>query len=167
MKSKWRLLLVISLALLLASSFLSCASPAPNEENVLEEFYTSMDKYIGEFLLAEEIAVDSLNQQAELLTSGKLSTLEFGKRVYLIHLIHANTLKYINSKPEYAILQGVLWDINDGEAPKLGWYIPELANDKERAEYEYEQYLVDYVLLYELAIDRVVQRFTESESENP
>ena len=141
MKTKWYPLL-IGLTLLLATSLAGCA-PAANEENVLEEFYTSMDKYIGEFLLAEEIAVDSLNQQMELVRDGKITTLELRKRAYLIHLIHAHTLKYINSKPEYAILQGVLWDKNDGEAPNLGWYIPELANDKERAEYEYEEYYED------------------------
>jgi len=165
MKTKWHCFLLIGLCLSLAIPLVSCAPNPTPERSESEELWQLLGEYSQELTLAEMIMKDKANEQAILLEGGYITTLEFRKRMYQVQLIHAHTIHYIDSKPQYAPLIGFLFFSNQEKPPDLSCRIPELASDVERRETQCEQYLTDYVTLHYWAIEEFTQTLKSYESE--
>ena len=116
------------------------------------------DKHFAEYQVelqqASEIAIESMNQISDALRDPEsdVNMVTFGKRLFEITLIHANTLKYIDSRPKYAELHSELWD--DGVPPNLAWTIPE----DEYEEIQYEGYLNDYISFHDWVVEKLARR---------
>lgn len=154
--------------------FIGCGSSeslvASNDkaENAVEELWQSLAQYVYELELAETIAKNKMNREAERLQAGDINTLEFRKRVYYITAIQAHTFEYIDSKPDYAILNTFLWfSREDKKPPKLAWCIPELSADSEKREWQCEEYFTNYIQMHYWAIDEFKKTLGEYESETP
>lgn len=151
-ESRCYLTLLVVTVLLLASSVLSCDSSTNSSSNdelsikseLTQELWQSLMDYNLELAGVEQIRKESLDQIDEALKAGDISTLKFRKRAYEIILIEANTIKYIDRKPEYALLHTFMWE--GGKAPGLAWSIPELERDSEKREAEFEDYLQIYIV---------------------
>ena len=158
-----RLALII-LALLMLPTFLmvgiSCndktATLDDNEQGEAEQFADAFIDYALEVMLVADIATERLNKAAELLQNNQISMLECTKRGYQITLIHAYTLHYIDSKPEYQILFPFLYDKDS--PPSLGWSMPEFEADPEAAEASYWSYLEDYIYYHDWALQQAVEK---------
>ena len=165
----------IGLVCLIFIFFVGCASATPpspsnpdDTEDAVEELWQSLAQYVYELEIAETIAKDKMNQEAERLEAGDINTLEFGKRVYYVIAIQAHTFEYIDSKPDYATLNTFLWfSREDKKPPKLAWCIPELAADSEKREWQCEEYFTDYIQLHYWAIDEFKKTLREYEHEKP
>lgn len=169
MKIKWQSFVPIGLTLLLILSLVGCsASRDSNEEittdSVVDELWDSLREYTREIGQAQRIANENANKTAEAFRTGKVDGLEFRKRIYLITLIQANTISYIDSKYQYDTLHALMWMSNDGEPPTLYVRIPELERDSEKAEAEYEQYLNSYIDCHWQAIDDFAETLYEYEN---
>jgi len=110
--------------------------------------------YQGELQQAAEIAVESMNQAADALRdpASDVDMVTYRKRIYEITLIHANTIKTIDSRPKYAELHSELWD--EGVPPILAWSIPE----DEYEEIQYEEYLNGYISFHDWVVDKLARR---------
>jgi len=124
------------------------------KEDAVQEIVDAFYNYSSEFLLAEDIANSQMDKFTKLVQDGNISTLQFLKMNYQITLVHAYTLQYIDSKPEYQILFQLLY--NEDTPPNLGWFLPELEENPDAAEITYESYLNNYILQHKMAIQQVL-----------
>jgi len=164
-------ILVISVVL-----FGACVTPVPTPspstpdqaEDAVQELWQSLAQYVCELELAETIAKNKMNREAERLGEGHITTLEFRKRTYYAIVIQAHTIEYIDNKPDYAILNTFLWfSREDKKPPRLAWCIPELAADSEKREWQCEEYFTNYIQMHYWAIDEFKKTLREYESEEP
>jgi len=149
MKTELRSFLLMASALLLACTAVGCGASTIDEElrikrELTQELWQSLMDYNFELAGVEAIRNESIAQVSDALKSGTISTLKYRKRIYQIHLIEANTIRYIDNKPQYALLHSFMWE--EGEPPKLAWSIPELEKDSERREEEFQDYLQAYII---------------------
>jgi len=163
-----RFLLIISIFLLVVV-IVSCASSknAVDElqakRELTQELWQALMDYNFELAGAEAISKESYNQIDKALTDGTINTVKFRKRAYQIALIEANTIKFIDSKPQYILLHQFMWD--EHKAPSLAWATPELENDSERRETEFEQYLQGYIARHYDTVDTFCQFLKEQAKE--
>lgn len=149
-------IVIIVLVLIFTTFSMACGNTVNNEEtDDADELFDAFLNYALECKWAQEIAIERLNKTSELVLDGEIAPLECRKRFYQITLIHAYTLDYIDSKREYKILWPMVYASSD--APKLAWAIPELEQDYEAKEAEYESYLTDYIDHHYFAISEVVR----------
>ena len=156
--------LVLMLSVATFGGFLAgCSNTLVENEN--EEAKQVADAFLGyasEVMSADEIATERLNKAANLLRNGEFNMLEFCKRCYQVTLIHAYTLDYIDKKSQYEILWPLLY--GKDEPPSLAWCIPELEQDAEAREAQYESYLQDYIDFHNYALSEVVKKIGPPES---
>ena len=155
MKALLSILGLIILSLSLVSCTGETASVAPLssasdelqvKREVTQELWQELTNYKLELVAAEAIREESFSQIEKALKDegfSMSSALQHRKRAYQIVLIEANTMKFIDSKPEYAMLHTLMWE--SGRAPTLAWATPELETDSDRREAEFEQYLQGYI----------------------
>jgi len=156
------LMLMVSAAIL-GISLVGCSNtPTENGSEEVTEFADAFLSYALEVKLADEIATERLNKASDLLGKGEINTFEFRKRCYQVTLIHAYTLDYIDKKPQYEILWPFLYDKD--EPPNLGWCIPELEQDAEAREAQYESYLRDYIGFHTYALSEAVKKIEPPKS---
>jgi|GEM_PF-1637427 len=155
-----RFLLIISIFLLVVVS-VSCASSknAVDElqakRELTQELWQALMDYNLELAGVEAIRQESYDQINKALTEGTIDTIKFRKRAYQITLIEANTIKFIDSKPQYVLLHQLMWD--ERKAPSLAWATPELESDSEGREAEFEQYLQGYIARHYDTVDTFCQ----------
>lgn len=170
-KPKCYSILLLGLVLLLASLVVGCASSTNSPSNdelsikreLTQKLWQSLMDYNFELAGVEAIRNESLDQIDSALTDGDISTLKYRKRAYEIILIEANTIKYIDRKPEYALLHTFMWE--DGKAPTLAWGIPELEDDPERREFEFQDYLENYIMYHYIVVEEFSQILIERANE--
>lgn len=149
------LILVLLLIIVSFSCLVTACVSSSSKIDEAEEFADIFIDYALEVKLADEIATGRLNNATELLQTGEITTFEFRKRCYQIYLIHAYTLEYIDSKPEYKILFPLLY--GQEEPAKLDWCIPELEGDVEGVETSYESHLREYIDYHHEALAEILE----------
>lgn len=124
----------------------STSEPAPaNENELIQELWQSLMDYNFELAGVEAMRNESIDEISDALRDGNISTLKYRKRMYEIRLIEANIIKYIDLKPQYALLHG-MWE--DRDPPSLAWSIPQLEKDSEKREAQFQDYLEGYIALH-------------------
>jgi ABC-type cobalt transport system substrate-binding protein len=150
-----KIILLVLVSLICIMPFVGCTTESGGtKEDAVQEIVDAFYNYSSEFLLADDIADGQIDKFTELLQSGNISTLQFTKMSYQITLIHAYTLQYMDSKPEYQILFQLLY--KKDTPPNLAWYVPEAETDPEVAQDTYESYLNNYILQHKIAIQQVL-----------
>ena len=169
MKDKWWLFLFVALVLLLTSWSVACSSSndeVSTEKKLTQQLWEALMDYNCEIAVAEQIYKETGNRASELLGSGEITTREFSKRIYQATLIHAHTIKFIDSKPRYALLNTFMWHkTHEGKPPALAHCIPEFESDRERVEVKYEQYLEDYIAGHLIVVEEFSQVLIEKADE--
>ena len=133
------------------------------KKELTQELWQSLIDYLGELAVVDAITDESLDDIYNALKDGNITTLKFRKRLNEITLIQANTIKYIDRKPEYLLLHTFMWE--DGKAPTLAWCIPELESDPERSEFLFQDYLEGYIVHHDTVIDEFLQILRERANE--
>ena len=133
------------------------------KRELTQELWQSLMDYNSELACAEAISKESRDQVNRALEDGRINILIFRKWSYQITFIEANTMRFIDSKPQYNQLHQFVWD--EHKAPSLAWATSELESDNERREAEFEQYLQGYIAHHHNAVDRFCQTLRESAKE--
>lgn len=143
-KSKGFALLFIALTLSFTTSPIGCSpsTASTEEQRLTQDLYACLIDYTIELAQAEQIWKDSLARASEALKAGGITTAKFRQQAYEINLIYANTVKYIDSRPEYSILLSIMWD---GAPPDLAWPLPEFSYDDPVGEMRAEEYIGVYI----------------------
>lgn len=124
---------VMSIILLLCST-VTCSTSSSSEKTtemkLIDELWDALISYNTELAVAEQIMKDSMNEVEQGVRDGKVTMVEFRKRIFQIILIHANTIKFLDNKPEYGLLNSFMW--GEEGVPRLAWAIPEEQEDREK-----------------------------------
>jgi hypothetical protein len=152
------------LVLLLGGSIMSCSQPQETIRKQAMEVSELLLQYYDELVLASTIKQQSISEVDKALHDPD-SGMNLGKArkcLYEINLIEANTIKYIDSKPEYAILHKFLW--KDGTPPKLGRHMPDLEEGQEEA---FQSYLDVYISAHYKVVDEFGEFLRKQLDEKP